>query len=354
MDSSDLASSPELLQQQLGEKDKLIQALTGRLEDAAEQLDRMRRNGSDRGVRVSGGGASAEFYEQQQTVLENLSATVERWDEIQPREAFDRLEIRLDDLRSLLESALDSGIARGGVAPKPSSTAGKESRSSAPAAKPATEQKEPPKKDALSGWEAMKAQLMSGGDAPPPAPSAPAPSTPAPSPAETQSTEESPPAIEAAPVVEVNTFAPTLIENVPGPDPVDFETADQKVLIKAVEVRDDYIAYLTRRLQNEAQRTRQTINWESLNNASDDLKAVLQGLEADLRERLRIAEVDLSLERAKLSRIRANVESVQKQVEKRMKEQVANRQTAPAQPAEKPPAKNDNNPKGWLSSLGLH
>lgn len=353
MDSPDLAFSPDQLQQQLGEKDKLIQALTVRLEEAAEQLDRIRRNGSDRGVRMSGG-ASAEFYEQQQTVLESLSATVERWEEIQPRDAFDRLEIRLDNLKSLLESALNSSIARGTATPKPGAVAANESRSSAPAAKPSTEPKEPPKKDALSGWEAMKAQLMSGGDAPPVAPIAPATSPVDSSAGDAHEDVPPIPSVTTSPAVEVNTFTPTPIEDVPTPVPVNFETADQDDLKQAIEEREEYIGYLTRRLQTEAERTRPTINWETVNNAPEGLKSVLQSLEADLRERLRIAEVDLSLERAKLSRIRANVESIQKQVEKRMKEQASLRSLAAANPAEKPPTKDEASPKRWLSSLGLH
>ncbi len=351
MDSSELALSPEHIQEQMGEKDQLIQALTGRLEEAAEQLDRIRRNGSDRGIRMSGG-ASSEFQEQQQTVIESLSATVEKWEEIQPRDAFDRLELRLDNLRSLMESALDTGVAFGGTSPNPATPTTRESRVPAPSAETTTEEEAEPKEDALAGWEAMKAQLMSGGDATPPVSSSP--STPVSTSTETTPPVASPPATQVTAAVEANSFTPTPTEDVAAPAPVMFEIADENDLKQAIEERDAFIGYLTRRLRSEEQRTRQTIDWETLNNAPDDLKETLQGLEADLMERLRIAEVDLSLERARLSRIKANVEATQRQVEQRMMEQASKRPAASAKPAENPPSKDDTKPKGWLRSLGLN
>ncbi|MCA9073998.1 MAG: hypothetical protein KDA93_03115 [Planctomycetaceae bacterium] len=359
MATSQSSLTPEQLQQMLSEKDQLIQALTGRLEGAAEQLDRLKRSGADRGMRISGGGVSPELQEQQRTILESLSETVERWEEMQPCETLDRLELKLDDLRTMVQSALDSGITVGSSsAPAPSITKPASPSSQGGGSKSSGGEK--PKADALSGWEAMKAQLMSGGDAPAAAPTsspqektkaAALPPSPAPptSPAIDQSAQSpQPPAAES-----VTTFTPTPVEDVPGPDPVDFTIAGKSDLISAVEARDEYIGYLTRRLRSEEQRTRPTIDWATLNNAPEDLKKILNDLEADLMERLRIAEVDLSLERAKLARIRANVEATQRKVEQQIQSRGNGRAKPPANSADTPPPTDEKSPKKWLNSLGL-
>lgn len=360
MSSSQSSLAPEQLQQMLEEKDQLIQALTGRLEGAAEQLDRLKRSGADRGMRVSGG-MSPELAEQQRTVLENLSETVERWEEVQPRETFDRLELKIDDLRTMMQSAMSTGIAAGLTSAPASAPATSPAKTNPPAssasATPSSVKAEP-KEEALSGWEAMKAQLMSGDDAPPAAAPTPTPTQPT----EAQTTEPAPvadppsqPQLQATPEA-VTTFTPTEVEDVPGPDPVDFETAAKDDLVSAVEARDEYIGYLTRRLRSEEQRTRPTIDWDALNNAPEEMKTTIQGLEADLMERLRIAEVDLSLERAKLARIRANVEATQKKVEQQLMAHGNGRPTPPAKSAKSaPPAadKSDKSPKKWLNSLGI-
>ena len=86
------------LQQQLEEKDQLVLALTERLEEAAEQLDRAHRSGTDKGGRAgSGAGLAHDALTQQQTLIEQLSKSVEVWEDVQPRDAFARIEARLDE-----------------------------------------------------------------------------------------------------------------------------------------------------------------------------------------------------------------------------------------------------------------
>lgn len=312
----------EQLQQQLAAKDQLVRALTDRLEEAAEQLDRVHRTGGDKGGRTVGGSESGGSAS---PLLEKISRSLQAWDEVDPGEAFGRIEERLDELREMLEGAVVSG---GGA------------------------QAAPKKSDTLSGWEKMKAQLMEGdGSAAPAKPSRPQPqSAPTPKPAPTPETAgETPEADEPAP-------QPAQVKHVEEPrrpitelqlpEPVDFETAITTELHEAIEVRDQYIGELSRRLRSAESRTQQPVDWEVLNNAPDDLREKLQQLEAELTDTLRIAEVDLSLERARLSRVETRIRDMQRKVEKKLQQSigaVANTES----PAE---TKKDKLAKSWFGT----
>ena len=148
------------VQQQLDEKDQLIRALTDRLEEAAEQLDRVSRSGGKPGPsggRSSGGsGVSAELLAGQQTIIEQLEKSAELWEDVQPRDVFMRMEEQLDGLRRILET---SSVSRPAAAVAPRDAAAPQAapaprEAATPADAPAT------KVDPLSGWEKMKAELM--------------------------------------------------------------------------------------------------------------------------------------------------------------------------------------------------
>ena len=71
------------LEAKLKEKEKLVGALTKRLEQAAEQLDRLQRSGAKKGGRGRGGGLPAELVEEQKTLTEDLKRAVEQWEAMQ-------------------------------------------------------------------------------------------------------------------------------------------------------------------------------------------------------------------------------------------------------------------------------
>src|SRR5579872_4873442 len=73
-----------LVQNQLREKEQLVAALTERLEQAAEQLDRLRRTGVDKGRRPLAGGFPAEVVEDHKHTLEDLKRVIAQWEETQP------------------------------------------------------------------------------------------------------------------------------------------------------------------------------------------------------------------------------------------------------------------------------
>ncbi len=350
MDVTETSRSQEEILRQLQEKDQLVQTLTERLGEVAEQLDRARRSGSAKRGRASG--ASSEMLEQQRQLIENLSAVTEQWGDVQPRDAFGRLEARLDHMRTLLESAIGSGLAPGELLPE----------AAEPRVEPAEPNGTPPQysdaqednetaEELLSGWEAMKAQLLSGNSGASETPVGTAPQA-----------IDDPPALEDAPGDDT-TDAPaaeppvspgdpvSLGDDVELPQPVDFESVGREQLEHAIDVRDQFIGFLTRRLRSEQHRTREATNWEELNNAPEELRERLQNLEADLEDRLRIAEVELSLERARLSRVQSRTEEMQRQIEARLRSNRKAKLAKPSEDAESDSSDDPTSAKSWFSNL---
>ena len=240
---------------ELQDKEELIHALTAQLEQAVEQLDRIHREGGDRGGRsiAGSGGVAGDFVEEQRFVNDRLTQWLDGWDQQQPFDVWNRIEQRIEE------------IVQRGLSAAPSVGFGSFES-------PAPEVKEP--EDSAAAWEEAKRKLlgdMSFGE-PAPAPVA-APAQPEP---------------------------PPCLGDISYPEPIDVDTAEHVMLVDAVEVRDRYIAYLTQRLR--ALEMRGPTNWEAMNNAPEELRGRLQQLEADYREHLRREECDMALERARLAR----------------------------------------------------
>ncbi len=319
------------LEKSLQEKESVILALTTQLEDVAEQLDRFQRTGGDR----SGRAAAADGGGSQQALLTDLSRVVETWKEQQPGERLQRLETRLDEIHHLLRQAVSDGSAPAVLARKsaeaspPPEKTRTESRSSEPAksepAKSGGGEKDR-RADSLSAWEAMKAQLMADGDKAAAAkasnksaatskkstePAAPTPAAPLAAEPTVIPPKQPAPVLDHTPIVEPE-----------APQPIAVDIATRGELVQAIEAREEYIHFLVRRLRNVDQKSTQLPDWEALQHVPEDLRRHLQSLASELEARLRISEVDLSLERARLSRIQANIEITQRKIEQHVKQQV--------------------------------
>ena len=120
----------EALEAQLAEREQLVAALTERLEQAAEQLDRLHRTGADRTLRRHfGAGVPSELIAQQQKLVEDLQRAVEQWEAMQPGAFFGRLETQLTQIQELVrqsdrqgseqatDSAFNFGTSRSGGSP---------------------------------------------------------------------------------------------------------------------------------------------------------------------------------------------------------------------------------------------
>ncbi len=110
----------EELAAELQEKEDLIHALTAQLEQAVEQLDRIHREGGDRGGRSTGNAVAGDFVEEQRYVNDRMNQWLDAWEQQQPFDLFARLEQRLEEIVQRGVSALP---AMGGLSGFESPTA---------------------------------------------------------------------------------------------------------------------------------------------------------------------------------------------------------------------------------------
>ena len=290
----------QTLQDSLKERDQVVQMLTQRLEQAADQLDRLQRTGGGRGGAVSST-VPPELIENQQQMSAQMSQLLEQWEELHAIQMLTRIESQISELHELVASGVTEPTSSRAVAsPSSNNKAASNSPSKSSVSTSATADHsgtEPAK----SGWEAIKAAMLAGEHYNPatlttPPPPAAAPAAPNESPAAQQPASE--------PVVSVERSAPQ-----PLPEPpvaVDVDVADQATLIEAIRSRDEFISILLRRLSSPDAST-EFPDWNTLNSVPEDLHHELISLRNRLQEKLRVAEVDLSLQRAKLAREEAKL-----------------------------------------------
>lgn len=271
------------LQRQLQEKDQLVTALTDRLEQAAEQLDRIRRSGGDRAVRRGPGGVPPELLEEHRSAIDELKQSVARWEEMQAGLTLGRLESQVSELRDLILGNLGTGepARRHGGEHLPTKRTPELSK--AAAAGP------------TSWWEQQKASLL-----------------------EETVPEERPPAVaaETAPPASLVSLAELRVPDLP--PPVDLDSLPLEAAREAVRQRDRLIETL--REQVLLAQAREAF-------AGYDLEA--PDLPAGLRERIalfeqqwtskfRQLELDLSIERAQLARDEAMLQGRQEMIDKEL------------------------------------
>lgn len=319
----DMEALREDLQRQLQEKDELIVALTDRLEQAAEQLDRLRRNGTDRGGRRGGGGGSLppDLVEDHRAVVEDLKQAITRWEDMQAAAALGRLETQVSELRDLVTGYVNSSAprsgqgnaARGGAAAKPGHS-------------PAT------------WWEMQKAAIL--GDSP--APEQPAGAGPAPA-------DHSAPAQSAEPVPAAESFN-LQDANLPDlPPAVDWDNLSPDEARQAICARDDVINQLREPLLLLQAAGRLPADLKSLDGIPESLREFIDQLEAAWQAKFRQAELDLSLERARLSRAEAAVRQQQDQ----QRPEHSGSADADGRPRSKQDkSKEDDHERRWFRFLG--
>ncbi len=275
------------LQDSLKERDQIVQMLTQRLEQAADQLDRMQRTGGGRGG-ATAAGIPPELIENQQTLTGQMTQLLSQWEELQAAEMLTRIESRLNDLHDLVSTG--SGGSSRASANGSTSTSNEQDGANSSSDNSSNLSALPevvPAKPATMGWEAIKAAVMAGESI------------------NLETISYSPPRHEAAherviseSVASECSDSPTLSEP---PLPIDFDSADQQQLCNAIRSRDEFISLLLRRLSSPDANT-EFPDWEQLNRVPEDLQHELFSLRDRLKDKLRVAEVDLSLQRAKLAR----------------------------------------------------
>ena len=305
MSTSALATAtdqtPELdsLRAQLLEKDELVGLLTDRLEQAVSRLDHLKRAGVKTQPATTGGGIAPE--------IERL---VQEWDEAALPAATDRIEQQLLAMQQAILDRLDSVETSAATVSRlhTPATSPDDARN-----EPAAPPREPMEKRSSNGidWEAMKASLMSGaedsGGSEDPAPTA-------------EDRLPEPPDDEDDVVLEVPEEPIASVvprqDDVPEVDPlplspeaIDTDVADRDTLAEAVRERDAYIVALTQRALDRRVKLEIPTDWALLRGTPGELVKNVQRLHDELNDAVRMAEVQLCLERAKLSRERTELEA---------------------------------------------
>jgi len=307
--SGDQPVDAEVMQSQLREKEQLVAALTERLEQAAEQLDRLRRTGVDRGRRPLGGGFPAEVIEDHKTTLEDLKRVIARWEDIQAGASLGRIETQITELRDLLAGSGHAGTYSA------AQTTPHAASNLAPRATPASPPRERPadavpshsgaKPGGNAWWEAQKAALLGE---PVAAEGATAPTTAYAAPGTESRAGDAPDFSGSDPLATLN--IPDL------PAPIDFENITLDDARAAIRERDLVIQQLREPLLLLKASGHLPGDLQSLDNVPAPLTARIAELEAQWQAKFRQVELDVSLERARLAREQAAVRQQQEALQK--------------------------------------
>lgn len=315
-----------VLMDQVRSKDKLVLQLTERLEQAAEQLDRMQRSGGDRRAPGSGGG-SRELVEQTGQLTSRVEEALELWG--QSSSYYEAIMQRLDEIAGGLSHS-SVGESKPGLKPAgglfqaPSSVA-----SSAPAPVGAGPGQG-------SFWEKMKAS-MADGSSPPPVSSGNGGAS-----AELASASSG----GATPV---HSAEPVAIEELaPPPVVIDVDTASIEELREAVATRDAYISTLISELRQAHTLPSLPKDLMKSGLGPQELLASLVELETRLTVGVQRENLELALERARMGRERGRLDQVKRQLEEQIKHM-----TAPAvkKPEEAPPEEASGKNMSWLKRV---
>jgi len=281
------------LQDELAAKDELVTALTVQLEQLAEQLDRLQRSGADR-KRAGGGGLPSDVVDGHRKIVGDLERVVQQWEDMQAGLALGRLEVQITELRDFIADRLSghAGILHQPSAHQPLPTSlvmERISITSTPAEPPLleaspqeilSEQPELP-----SMWESLKSQMLTDS-----------------------------PSINAEAISEVETPA----GEPPIPAAINSSVATTTELENALDERDAYISFLLRKLRQQSA-VQPPPDWVSLENVPEHLCQTLESHTQKLEEMLRLAEIEMSIERARIGRERMQLQHQQESIDKQMR-----------------------------------
>lgn len=135
------------------------------------------------------------------------------------------------------------------------------------------------------------------------------------------------------------------------PAAIDLKTATPEEMADAISERESYICYLLQML-----RTRTEVpvppDWSALNNAPEELTARLERMAADLQDNLRRADVEISIERARLAREQAQLAMREEHLKRQMRELGIEQEAAVSN--EKRGGKGNAPDRRWSRFLGIN
>jgi hypothetical protein len=317
-----MSNELEQIKVQLDEKDQLVDALTTRLEQAAEQLDRIRRTGSDRTIKVAGGSGggslSPEFLDQQKQISDDIQNMSVQWTEMETTGSIARIEHQIGDVRDLIidlcqkqQTFFENGVPSGAYNSVPEDVSSflnqLEETKSPEASDPEETNTEEEISSEATGFDfnALKNSLLNND----------------PDDAENKFENQIADVVQdinnTNPVSSPPVSAPEeSIEEVTAPQDIQFKGASQEQLCEAIEQRDTYITYLLRKLRLSQTLQISLPDWESLEGTPEELLKEAHSLSVQLNEQLRLAEVENAVERARLGREANRLQQLQQKMDK--------------------------------------
>jgi hypothetical protein len=284
------------MHRQLEGKDELISALVVQLEHVVDQMDRMQRSGHERD-RSLATVKSAGLSEDHQQVMSDLQRVVDHWETLQTSNIFGRIETELSEMRSLLEGrsrTLSVSSIVSLTAESKSYCSNETSRSSTTETGQLTCSNTG---NAGSTWETMKRELLGEGQTDRPLSVVP---------------------VETCTHETADGEADFDLMSVTAPLPIGLDLATRDELKRACVDRDVYIIKLTRML-----RSRRAVslpkNGQDIVEMSEEQSARVNPSANALEDPFRLAEVEMSLERARLSRERVQLETDRESIHHQLK-----------------------------------
>jgi hypothetical protein len=280
------------LRAELDQRDATIELLAQQLEDAANRLDWLNRCGNDREA-PAGSGRQQEGHAGADSLkgetADRLNQFLQQWEQVELGESLERIDRRLSHVFEVLKS-----FEPGGESP---------SRSASSPASRHQEPAEPAVGSLLSAFLISQSSDNRGSTSSPAseaAKSAP-PGSDVPKPAESDAGQHE---VCLLPLPDFCI-----------PSAIDLASAPVEALRAAIVEREECIQQLIARSRiAEANRTNST-DWKSLEGIPEKLLERLNQLELDLRQTIKQEELSGSIERAKISRDRAHLDQVRKELE---------------------------------------
>jgi len=261
------------LETRLADREQLVSILTDRLEQAADELDRIKRSGGVLSGSGADGGDAASLLAGHSEVAEKLDRFVDAWEERYEGPALRRMEAGIEELRERLEQAAlygnfpttDSAASRFSLnyddSPRPDESDRASVDSQDPSESDVSEDEAPSRKPLEAP---VRLVLISSDDVPDDL-------------------------------------------DVPIPEPIDPEDAATPELQKGITDRDAYIRWLCHQMRDITGRLEGWLGEVQAESDDATLHARVDEIEKVIHDQLRIAEIDVSIERAKLSRDQATL-----------------------------------------------
>lgn len=295
------------LQQLVQEKDDLLKVLTERLEMAAEQLDRLRRQG---GMHEPAAGQSLLGSADDPELGEDLRKMLTDWRDLQDRGWFGSLEDRLIGLHDLV-----SNLEAGPVSSRPV-----EAHSPSPAT--------PSVADILAKYSAS----TSDSEAPPQS-------------ADNEQATQTPASTSEA--------LSTTLELPENPLPIDIDSASIEELREALKAREDYIVRLKDYLVAYDAATDTAVDHADAGPLTPEQRAAVEAWENRVRKELRQTQIQLWVERAQLSREQMQMQQLQHQLDTETKRLgIAKQKGATGRGGANDDSADGHKNKNWLGLFG--